>query len=64
MGARSARVGVLEAYLPYAPIDADVSAELHSLYRDLAIVLALLYLVLCAITALVTRKYAPPGEVE
>ena len=31
------RVGVLELYLPYTPIAADISAGLHSLYVDLAI---------------------------
>jgi len=44
-------VGVLELYLPYTPIAADISAGLHSLYVDLAIGLALLYLALFAITA-------------
>jgi diguanylate cyclase (GGDEF)-like protein len=36
-------VGVLETYLPYAPIEEDVSAGMTTLYRDLAIGLALLY---------------------
>lgn len=49
------RVGVLEAYLPYAPIHRDVSAGLHSLYLDLAGGLAVLYLVLFAITLSVSR---------
>ena len=31
------RVGVLELYLPYAPIADDVSAELGTLYQDLAL---------------------------
>src|SRR5437763_1037772 len=38
-------VGVLEIYLPYAPIDREVTAGLHSLYLDLAAGLGLLYLV-------------------
>lgn len=54
-GVPAKRVGVLELYLPYAPINADVTAELHNLYRDLAIGLALLYLVLMVITASASR---------
>ncbi|MGA2520832.1 MAG: bifunctional diguanylate cyclase/phosphodiesterase [Acidimicrobiales bacterium] len=50
------RVGVLEVYLPYAPIDADVSAGLHSLYRDLVIGLVALYLALFLISFSVTRR--------
>jgi signal transduction histidine kinase len=48
-------VGVLELYLPYAPIARDVAASLHRLYVNLAIGLALLYLALLAITAFVSR---------
>jgi hypothetical protein len=40
------RVGVLELYLPYAPIGRDVTGGLHQLYLYLAIGLTLLYLVL------------------
>ena len=47
----SKQVGVLELYLPYTPISADISAGLRGLYVDLAIGLALLYLALFAITA-------------
>ena len=47
----SRTVGVLELYLPYGPIAADISAGLHGLYVDLAIGLALLYLALFAVTA-------------
>ena len=54
-GTPAQRVGVLEIYLPYAPINADVTADLHNLYRDLAIGLALLYLVLLVITASASR---------
>jgi len=54
-GTPSHRVGVLEIYLPYAPINADVSAELGRLYVDLAVGLASLYLVLCAITFSMSR---------
>ncbi|MEY2443918.1 MAG: hypothetical protein QOE00_498 [Ilumatobacteraceae bacterium] len=48
-------VGVLEIYLPYAPIKEDVTAALHHLFRDLAIALVLLWLVLLGICASVTR---------
>ena len=54
-GAPTHRVGVLEIYLPYAPINADVTADLHNLYRDLIVVLGLLYLALFVITLSVTR---------
>jgi diguanylate cyclase len=49
------RVGVLELYLPYAPIGRDVTGGLHQLYLYLAIGLTLLYLVLFLITASVSR---------
>jgi diguanylate cyclase (GGDEF)-like protein len=49
------RVGVLELYVPYAPIGASLTAGLHSLYRDLAVGLGSLYLILFAITASVSR---------
>jgi diguanylate cyclase (GGDEF)-like protein len=54
-GPYSQRVGVLEIYLPYAPINADVAAELHNLYLDLIVALVLLYLALFIITHSVTR---------
>ena len=50
------RVGVLELYLPYAPIAADVSAELRTLYRDLALGLGGLYLLLSAIWFSISRR--------
>jgi diguanylate cyclase (GGDEF)-like protein len=50
------RVGVLELYLPYAPIDADVSAGLHSLYRTMAAGLLLLWAALFVISASVSRR--------
>jgi diguanylate cyclase len=50
------RVGVLEVYLPYAPISADVTAGLGLLYRNLAVGLAILYLVLFAIAVSVGRR--------
>ena len=48
-------VGVLEIYLPYGPIEQDVSAALHHLYRDLVLGLALLWLLLLGICISVTR---------
>lgn len=54
-GAQRHRVGVLEIYLPYAPISRDVTAGMHSLYLDLAAGLAVLYLVLFAVAASATR---------
>jgi diguanylate cyclase (GGDEF)-like protein len=55
-GIRAGRVGVLEVYLPYAPISRDLASGLSSLYRDLAIGLGGLYLVLSAITAIVSGR--------
>jgi PAS domain S-box-containing protein len=54
-GPHHMRVGVLELYLPYAPIAADVAASLHRLYLDIAGGLLLLYLALLGITLSVTR---------
>jgi diguanylate cyclase len=48
-------VGVLELYLPYAPISRDIASGLHELYVDLAVGLAALYLALVVITASVSR---------
>jgi len=55
-GFPSRRVGVLEIYLPYAPISEDVTAGLHNLYVDLAIGLGALYVVLFVISFSVTRR--------
>jgi diguanylate cyclase len=49
-------VGVLEVYLPYAPIAQDVNAGLGILYRELSVGLALLYLLLAGISFSVTRR--------
>jgi diguanylate cyclase len=49
------RVGVMEVYLPYSPISHDVNAGIHSLYRNLTIGLALLYLILFAISFWVSK---------
>ncbi|MCU1362661.1 MAG: diguanylate cyclase/phosphodiesterase [Acidimicrobiaceae bacterium] len=50
------RVGVLELYLPYAPIRNDVNAGLSRLYHDLALALGLLYVLLVAISLVVGRR--------
>ena len=55
VGLPSRRVGVLELYLPYAPIAKDVAASLNRLYVVLAIGLALLYMALLLITTSVSR---------
>jgi diguanylate cyclase (GGDEF)-like protein len=49
-------VGVLEVYLPYAPIQADVNAGMRMMTLVSTGGLLLLYLVLAAITASVTRR--------
>jgi diguanylate cyclase (GGDEF)-like protein len=55
VGVPARNVGVLELYLPYAPISRDVTAGLHMLYVDLAVGLTVLYLALFAITFSVSR---------
>jgi diguanylate cyclase (GGDEF)-like protein len=55
-GPTNQRVGVLEVYLPYAPIRADVQAGLSTLYGNLAMGLGGLYLVLVAISYVVGRR--------
>jgi diguanylate cyclase (GGDEF)-like protein len=55
-GLPSHQVGVLEIYLPYTPIAADVDAGLHSLYRNLALGLGLLYVLLVGISFAVGRR--------
>jgi len=50
------RVGVLEVYLPYAPIRTDVDAGIASLYRNLEIGLAALYVLLFGISFSVGRR--------
>ena len=49
------RVGVLELYLPYAPIQNDIGAGLHKLRLDLIGGLAALYVALFTISASVSR---------
>jgi diguanylate cyclase (GGDEF)-like protein len=55
-GVSGHRVGVLEMYLPYAPIRNDVDAGLSRLYRYLALGLGLLYILLFAISYVVGRR--------
>ena len=55
-GGSHRQVGVMEVYLPYAPIAADVNAGLSTLYWNLAIGLTLLYLILFGISAFVGRR--------
>jgi len=50
------QVGILELYLPYAPIASDVTAGMGALYRDLGIGLGLLWLLLAAISYSATRR--------
>lgn len=52
------RVGVMEVYLPYAPISADVTSGLHKLYGDMAMGLAVLYLILFALSVSLSRGLA------
>jgi diguanylate cyclase len=54
-GAPVHQVGVLEIYLPYGPINRDVTAGLAQLYLNLAIGLVLVYLALLLVTTSVTR---------
>ncbi len=49
-------IGVLEIYLPYGQIEAEIDAGLHRLYIDLAAGLALLYVVLASLAWWITRR--------
>jgi diguanylate cyclase (GGDEF)-like protein len=55
-GLSNHRVGVLEVYLPYAPIRSEVQSGLSRLYRYLAMGLGGLYLLLFAISYIVGRR--------
>ena len=55
-GETDTRVGVLEVYLPYAPIERDISQGLDMLYRNLAGGLAILYVVLAGVSIVTTRQ--------
>ena len=54
-GPHERRVGVLELYLPYAPIQRDIDAGLHTLRLNLIAGLAALYVALFTISASVSR---------
>jgi diguanylate cyclase (GGDEF)-like protein len=62
VGTTHTQVGVLEMYLPYAPIQADVTAGLHQMYELLAAGLLALWLVLGAISASATRRLRKRAE--
>jgi diguanylate cyclase len=49
-------IGVLEIYLPYGAIDAELTAGLHRLYLALAFGLGLLYLVLAGLASWMARR--------
>jgi diguanylate cyclase (GGDEF)-like protein len=55
-------LGVLEVYLPYAPIDRDVSQGLRTLYLVLGSGLAGLWAILAAISASTMRRMAHQAE--
>ncbi|MGZ4474355.1 MAG: putative bifunctional diguanylate cyclase/phosphodiesterase [Nocardioides sp.] len=54
-GSPGRQIGVLEMYLPYAPIKAAVDHDLRVLYRDLGLGLAGLFVVLFVIAVSVSR---------
>ncbi len=49
-------IGVLEIYLPYGAIDAELTAGLHRLYLALAFGLSLLYVVLAGLASWMARR--------
>jgi diguanylate cyclase (GGDEF)-like protein len=55
-------LGVLEVYLPYAPIQAETDAGLHRLHRLLVIGLSALYLVLLGLALTTTRRLRQHGR--
>jgi len=59
---RKATIGVLEAYVPYAPIERDVAAGLRRMYSLLIGGLAVLWLVLLAVSTSTTRRLRRQGE--
>ena len=56
LNAGPTRVGVLEIYLSYAPIDADVTAGLRTLYLILGVGLVALWAMLAAISGSTMRR--------
>jgi diguanylate cyclase (GGDEF)-like protein len=61
-GANAAHVGLLEIYLPYAPIDADVNAGLRTLYLVLGLGLAALWAILAAVSWSTIRRLVYLGD--
>jgi diguanylate cyclase len=62
LGDPTNRLGVLEVYLPYAPIAAEIGAGLDRLYRLLALGLSGLYLVLLGLALTTTRRLRQHGR--
>ncbi|WP_157371775.1 bifunctional diguanylate cyclase/phosphodiesterase [Angustibacter sp. Root456] len=62
LGDPQAALGVLEVYLPYAPIQAEIDAGLHRLHRLLVIGLSALYLVLLGLALTTTRRLRQHGR--
>ncbi|MGN6300965.1 MAG: putative bifunctional diguanylate cyclase/phosphodiesterase [Angustibacter sp.] len=62
LGDRENALGVLEVYLPYAPIQAEIDAGLDRLHRLLAIGLSALYLVLLGLALTTTRRLRQHGR--
>jgi diguanylate cyclase (GGDEF)-like protein len=62
VGSARTQVGVLELYLPYAPIEADVTAGLHRMYELVGAGLLALWLVLAGISASTTRRLRKRAE--
>lgn len=62
VGVAHTQVGILEMYLPYAPIQHDVTAGLHRMYALLGAGLLLLWLVLGAISGSTTRHLRRRAE--
>ena len=55
-GAGHVQVGVLEIYLPYAPIEHDIDEGLGDLYRDLVVGLCVLYVVIAVLLLATTGR--------
>ncbi|HEX3005314.1 MAG TPA: EAL domain-containing protein, partial [Angustibacter sp.] len=62
LGDRDDALGVLEVYLPFAPIQAEIDAGLDRLHRLLAIGLSALYLVLLGLALTTTRRLRQHGR--
>ncbi|WP_017936369.1 putative bifunctional diguanylate cyclase/phosphodiesterase [Nocardioides sp. Iso805N] len=55
-GSPAQEIGVVDAFLPYGPIAADVTASLHALYRDLALWMVGLYVCLLLVAFVASRR--------